>query len=66
MGALTHLYLDHNELSGPVPANLGQLAALQYLLLNGNQQLTGQEALCDYMEEHSPDCVVDCDCDLYL
>jgi hypothetical protein len=26
------------------------------LYLNGNQQLTGQEALRDYMEEHNADC----------
>jgi Leucine-rich repeat (LRR) protein len=64
--ALKDLGLSFNQLSCPIPSELGQLAALEYLNLCGNQQLTGQEALRDYMEEHSPDCVVDCDCDLYL
>ena len=60
LGALTELWLDGNELSGPIPAELGQLAALQCLTLVENQQLTGQEALRSYMEEHNPDC------DLYV
>jgi hypothetical protein len=44
-----------NELSGPIPAELGQLGALTHLYLNANQ-LTGHEAFRAYMEEHHPDC----------
>jgi Leucine-rich repeat (LRR) protein len=56
LAALEFLNLSVNQLSGAIPAELGQLAALQYLLLDCNQQLTGQEALRGYMEEHSPGC----------
>jgi hypothetical protein len=56
LGALTALYLGHNQLFGLIPTELRQLAALQVLFLAGNQQLTGQEALRGYMEEHSPGC----------
>ena len=34
------VYLDHNKLSGPIPAKFGGLSALKYLFLNHNQ-LTG-------------------------
>jgi hypothetical protein len=56
--ALRYLNLTHNELSGPIPAELGELAALESLHLDSNQQLTGQEALRGYMEEHNPDCEI--------
>ena len=56
LAALKCLSLSSNELSGPIPAELGQLAALEQLNLKSNQQLTGQEALRGYMEEHNPDC----------
>jgi Leucine-rich repeat (LRR) protein len=57
LGALTHLWLSNNQLSGPIPAELGQLVALTTLYLCGrHNQLTGQEAFREYMEEHNPDC----------
>jgi len=56
LAALKYLFLSDNQLSGPIPAELRQLPALESLFLSGNQQLTGQEALRGYMEEHSPDC----------
>jgi hypothetical protein len=56
LAALEYLCLANNQLSGPIPAELGQLGALQYIGLDENQQLTGQEALRDYMQEHSPGC----------
>jgi hypothetical protein len=39
------LQLIGNQLSGPIPAELGQLGALKGLFLNGNEQLSGQAAL---------------------
>jgi Leucine-rich repeat (LRR) protein len=56
LGALTVLWLNDNELSGAIPTELGQRAALEFLYLAGNQQLTGQEALRGYIEEHNGDC----------
>ena len=35
------LHLDHNQLTGPIPAELGQLTQLQYLTLFNNE-LTGE------------------------
>jgi Leucine-rich repeat (LRR) protein len=58
--ALTRLFLDHNELSGSIPAELGQLGALTLLYLNHNE-LTGPSpaelgqlgALCSlYLEQN--------------
>ena len=55
----THaLFLDRNQLSGPIPTELGQLGALADLSLDENQ-LTGQEAFGAYMEEHHPGCELD-------
>jgi Leucine-rich repeat (LRR) protein len=56
LGALTRLFLDNNQLSGPIPAELWQLGALKSLWLRGNQQLSGQEALRLYMQQHNPGC----------
>ena len=56
MGALTHLTLFQNELSGPIPAELGQMGALTHLDLEDNLQLTGQEAFRGHMQAHHPDC----------
>jgi hypothetical protein len=53
------LHLNDNQLSGAIPAELGQLAALQFLDLVSNQQLTGQEALRGYVAEHNPGCVLE-------
>ena len=47
-GGVQELSLDKNQLSGPIPAELRQMEALQYLSLNANQQLTGQEAFQDH------------------
>ena len=59
LAALQYLFLGSNQLSGAIPVELRQLAALTHLFLDDNQQLTGQEALRGYMEEHSPDCELD-------
>jgi Leucine-rich repeat (LRR) protein len=40
---LEALYLDHNQLSGAIPAELALLPALEFLWLSGNQ-LPSQEA----------------------
>jgi hypothetical protein len=60
LGALTGLCLIYNQLSGPIPAELGKLGALNYLFLSGatfcHNQLTGQEGIREYMEEHNPNC----------
>ena len=60
LGALTHLSLRENQLSGPIPAELGQLGALTQLYLNGNPQLSGQEALRLHLQEHNPGCTFAC------
>ena len=39
-GRVTHLNLDNNQLSGPIPAELGGLTNLEWLNLDGNE-LTG-------------------------
>ena len=40
-GRVTGLALEHNELSGPLPAELGSLSNLQVLYLYGNSTLSG-------------------------
>ena len=54
------LHLNHNKLTGPVPAELGQLGALKGLYLTGNPQLSGQEALRLHLREHNPGCFFQC------
>ena len=50
--------MEGNRLSGGIPSELCHLAdLLTELYLDGNQ-LTGQGAVSDYMEEHHPDCDV--------
>jgi Leucine-rich repeat (LRR) protein len=56
LGALKELSLSKNQLSGPIPAELRQFGALKYLYLDGNPQLSGQEALRLHMQEHNPGC----------
>ncbi len=40
-GNVTHLYLQHNNLSGAIPAALGDLTNLQYLNLSNNTRYIG-------------------------
>jgi hypothetical protein len=56
MGTLTLLSLYDNQLSGPIPAELGQMEFLYELQLDTNPQLTGQEAFRGHMQAHHPDC----------
>jgi Leucine-rich repeat (LRR) protein len=49
------LALHNNQLSGSIPAELGQLEALTHLYLDGNQ-LSGKEAFQSHMEEHHAGC----------
>ena len=56
LGALTHLALATNQLTGPIPAELGQMEALEHLHLGANPQLTGQEAFQSHLQVHHPDC----------
>jgi hypothetical protein len=61
LGALKTLHLGHNQLSGPIPAELRQLlGALRVLWLQGNPQLSGQEALRLHLREHNPGCSFSC------
>ena len=53
---LQELFLHMNQLSGPIPAELGQLGALTHLYLDYNPQLSGQAALCLHLQEHNPGC----------
>jgi hypothetical protein len=57
LGALINLHLHENELSGPIPVELAQAGAgsLGELYLQGNQ-LSGQEAFRECMEEHNAEC----------
>ena len=57
-GTKTVFFSSSHQLSGPIPAELGQLGALIDLYLYDNQ-LTGQEAFCEYMDEHCPGCYLE-------
>jgi hypothetical protein len=54
---MTVLYLYKNQLSAPIPAELGQMEALTELWPHINPQLTGQEAFQGHMEAHHPDAI---------
>ena len=47
---------NSNQLTGPIPAELGQMGAVTHLRLSANPQLTGQEAFQGHMQAHHPDC----------
>ena len=54
--SLIGLRLQTNQLSGSIPAELGQLVALAQLYLHGNQ-LSGKETFQIHMEEHNPSAI---------
>ena len=49
-----------NQLSGPIPAELRQLGALQHLDIVMNRMLSGKEALRLHLQEHNPECSCIC------
>jgi hypothetical protein len=57
--SLVGLFLENNQLSGNIPAELGQLGApvgaLTKLYLDGNQ-LSGKGPFQGHMEEHHAGC----------